>query len=522
MTGGDITLLDNVTCNQQFFFGNGSMGGMIGGTVYANGKTINCPSQGFACLTVLGGTFDMTNSIMNIYYQFKMSPNLNIITTNSKINVGTLLTFDGGGKSYNNVSSSGGILKIKGNLILTDTLTIAGTSTLSRKLVKSDIDGTQCTIIAENILFSNVNIQDINLQGNCIKDLSAIAGGARDLGNNSNIRFSPSLKKKGRQLGYNIGSPKQSTNGVQIGDQVWTAKNYNESAIGGLIIPEVPEATNVVVYTDTFDSTSGWGLTDSTISGGLLNINTLTGKSVAVHTIVPTLYKNRFYKRTYDITVVSGSITLMVGGYDAPTMVNTTGTIVHYFKTGVNTAGGNLFVYSGPSGFVGTVDNISIELIGWASLDTIPNASDRVAWCNSSNLQSNGDIYGKLYTPQTVIEINNQLIATNSDWRVPSVANYTTLYTYLGGNTIAGGKMKELGLSHWATPNLKADNNSGFNGLPAGYRTELGAFALINGHGFFLTTDVTNRAYLSTNDAYLRVPNGNNSLWGMSLRLIKK
>jgi hypothetical protein len=46
----------------------------------------------------------------------------------------------------------------------------------------------------------------------------------------------------------------------------------------------------------------------------------------------------------------------------------------------------------------------------------------------------------------------------------------------LGGESVAGGKLKETGTSHWESPNTGATNESGFTALPSGYRNFAGAF----------------------------------------------
>ena len=68
-------------------------------------------------------------------------------------------------------------------------------------------------------------------------------------------------------------------------------------------------------------------------------------------------------------------------------------------------------------------------------------------------------------------------------WHLPSDAEWTTLTTYLGGESVAGGKMKEAGESHWTSPNTGATNESGFTALPGGYRRSSGLFSYIGIHG---------------------------------------
>ncbi|MEN8120264.1 MAG: fibrobacter succinogenes major paralogous domain-containing protein [Bacteroidota bacterium] len=54
-------------------------------------------------------------------------------------------------------------------------------------------------------------------------------------------------------------------------------------------------------------------------------------------------------------------------------------------------------------------------------------------------------------------------------WHIPTDTELQTLIDYLGGDVVAGGKMKETGTVHWNSPNTGADNSSGFSALPAGY-----------------------------------------------------
>ena len=55
-----------------------------------------------------------------------------------------------------------------------------------------------------------------------------------------------------------------------------------------------------------------------------------------------------------------------------------------------------------------------------------------------------------------------------SGWHLPSQAEWEQLIDYLGGDSIAGGKMKETGTEHWLSPNTGATNESGFTALPGG------------------------------------------------------
>jgi uncharacterized protein (TIGR02145 family) len=63
-----------------------------------------------------------------------------------------------------------------------------------------------------------------------------------------------------------------------------------------------------------------------------------------------------------------------------------------------------------------------------------------------------------------------------SGWHIPSDGEFTELSDFLGGEGVAGGKMKEAGYDHWNSPNIGATNSSSWTGLPGGYRYSGGFF----------------------------------------------
>lgn len=88
--------------------------------------------------------------------------------------------------------------------------------------------------------------------------------------------------------------------------------------------------------------------------------------------------------------------------------------------------------------------------------------------------------YGRLYTWFAVVNWQN---VCPLGWHVPDTTDWMTLTNFLGGDSIAGGKMKEMGLAHWMTSDTAVDNSSLFTGLPGGFRgnpsgyNQLGALA---------------------------------------------
>jgi uncharacterized protein (TIGR02145 family) len=85
-------------------------------------------------------------------------------------------------------------------------------------------------------------------------------------------------------------------------------------------------------------------------------------------------------------------------------------------------------------------------------------------WFNNDEATSK-DTYGALYNWYAV----NTGKLCPMGWHVPSDAEWTTLTDYLGGESVAGGRLKETDTIHWISPNYGATNETGFTALPGGY-----------------------------------------------------
>ncbi|MDX2415311.1 MAG: fibrobacter succinogenes major paralogous domain-containing protein [Bacteroidales bacterium] len=116
----------------------------------------------------------------------------------------------------------------------------------------------------------------------------------------------------------------------------------------------------------------------------------------------------------------------------------------------------------------------------WIKLSREEDVEDRDAFCWYENDKPTyGDTYGALYNWYAAE--TGTICPTG--WHVPTDVEWTTLIDYLGGESEAGGKMKEAGMAHWRDPNEGADNESGFTALPGGSRSNVyGNFSGIESH----------------------------------------
>ena len=162
--------------------------------------------------------------------------------------------------------------------------------------------------------------------------------------------------------------------------------------------------------------------------------------------------------------------------------------------------------------------------------DTIPQVTDPTAWaalttggwCYYNNDPATEATYGKLYNWYAV---NDPRGLAPTGYHVPTDTEWTTLTTFLGGTSIAGGKMKEEGFCHWNSPNTDAVNTSFFTGLPGGFRDHGGGYNDIGYGGNWWSSTEANaiaawsRDLLFNNgDAHM---NGNYKEDGLSVRFIR-
>jgi len=128
----------------------------------------------------------------------------------------------------------------------------------------------------------------------------------------------------------------------------------------------------------------------------------------------------------------------------------------------------------------------NLDVSTYRNGDEIPQVTDPIewsnlstgAWCYYENKSENGVTYGKLYNWYAV---NDPRGLAPAGYHIPSDAEWTTLIDNLGGDSVAGGKMKEAGLVHWDSPNEGANNSSGFTGLPGSIRYYDGLFIKVLG-----------------------------------------
>ncbi len=160
----------------------------------------------------------------------------------------------------------------------------------------------------------------------------------------------------------------------------------------------------------------------------------------------------------------------------------------------------------------------------------ISNVTGNSAWSNlttgaycwyDNDSAANAETYGALYNWNAA---RNSKLAPEG-WRVATDEDWTTLTTYLGGESMAGGKLKEKGTTNWISPNTGATNEVGFTALPAGYRNTDGTFTDLG-----ISADWWTSTAINDNSAWFRGVGNNltnisrvglSKKYGLSVRCVK-
>lgn len=166
--------------------------------------------------------------------------------------------------------------------------------------------------------------------------------------------------------------------------------------------------------------------------------------------------------------------------------------------------------------------------------DKIPIINDEKEWneygaqgkpacCYYNNDPKNKEIYGMLYNWSAV---NDPRGLAPLNWRIPSKQDWINLINSVGRHPNAGIKMKSS--SGWKDYKIKSHepsgtNESGFNGLPGGFRLGNGQWREIETNGYWWGYDgnspIACRLSCSEDGAFIREQGGR---YGLSVRCIKE
>jgi uncharacterized protein (TIGR02145 family) len=166
------------------------------------------------------------------------------------------------------------------------------------------------------------------------------------------------------------------------------------------------------------------------------------------------------------------------------------------------------------------------DLIGTTTpsdLDITGQLTAKYQW-PAGNDVNNVPTYGRFYTWAAANDSRN---ICPTGWHVPTDPEWETMKSFLGGEIGTGGKVKEVGTTHWSSPNTGATNETGFTAVGGGYRNFDGNFVSfgVSSPYWSSTENLINTAWgwgqsLSTNNADMG-RNGFDKPDGCAVRCIK-
>ncbi len=144
------------------------------------------------------------------------------------------------------------------------------------------------------------------------------------------------------------------------------------------------------------------------------------------------------------------------------------------------------------------------------------------SYCFYGDDIANLNPYGVLYNWYAGEDVRNICPAT---WHVPTDQELSILTDFIGGESVAGGKLKAVGTGFWKDPNYNATDTYGFTALPGGYRYANGTFTDLTRYNVLWSStlnsviDAWSRSLYYNNESVIRSFNVLNS--GFSIRCIK-
>jgi len=236
-----------------------------------------------------------------------------------------------------------------------------------------------------------------------------------------------------------------------------------------------------------------------------------------------TTYYARSYAKNSQGVVVYGNEVIFTTGSVAPSFACGTSSVSDVDGNSYNT------VRIGTQCW--TQSNLKVSK--YRNGDNIPTGLSNTDWQSTTagayaiyaNDPVNDGLYGKLYNHYAVMDTRG-LCPTG--WHVPTDGEWTTLETFLGGSSVAGGALKSTATQPtpggWLSPNTGATNSSGFSAGPGGLRYFNGFLNSVGNDGFWWSSSLsgTNAWY-----RYLNYYTGNinrdttNHTSGFSVRCLR-
>jgi len=153
----------------------------------------------------------------------------------------------------------------------------------------------------------------------------------------------------------------------------------------------------------------------------------------------------------------------------------------------------------------------NLKVTRYRNGDEIPKVSGSTAWaalatgayCDYGNDANNVAVYGRFYN---WFAVNDSRSIAPEGWHVASDDEWKQMEIYLGMSQAAadsfpawrgddqGGRLKEIGTTHWTNPNTGATNETGLTGLPGGSRGNDGFFAYMRQYAHYWCSTESNVA----------------------------